>query len=125
MLLRRVGTVVAGAAAGVLLLGTAASAHECFIASRSANGDANATHSSRWITLTAEDIANFVAPPGTDTTCFVAYWTSHGGPESITIRSDKTIGENSNNPNLSNGKGLEHAADVYGGLLEAAVAACS
>jgi hypothetical protein len=58
--LRRIATIVAGAAAGIALMSTAASAHECFIASRSANG-----------------------------------------------------------------KGLELASDVFGGLLAAGIAACS
>ena len=124
MYLKRVALAVAGAAAVVLLSGTAASAHECFIASRSDQGDAAATNSSQWMTLTVADIANFT-PPGTDHACFIAYWTSHGGPASLTIRSDKTIGEGSNNPNLADGKGLDHAVDVFGGLLDAAVSACS
>ena len=124
MFLRRVGIVVAGVAAAVLLFGSAASAHECFISNRSATGDAAATHSSRWMILTAADIAGFT-PPGTDQACFVAYWTSHGGPASLTVRSDKTIGEGSSNPNLANGKGLEHAEDVFGDLFGAALAACT
>jgi hypothetical protein len=124
MFLKRVGVGVAGAAAAILLSGTAASAHECFIADRSDQGNTAATHSSRWVTLTVADIANFT-PPGTDHACFIAYWTSHGGPASLTVRSDKTIGEGSNNPNLANGKGLDHAVDVFGGLLVDAVTACS
>ena len=124
MLLKRVGVVVAGAAAAVLLSGTAASAHECFIASRSDQGNTSATNSASWVTVTVADIANFT-PPGTDHACFIEYWTSHGGPASLTVRSDKTIGEGSNNPNLADGRGLDHAADVFGGLLVAAVIACS
>jgi hypothetical protein len=122
--LRRIATIVAGAAAGIALMGTAASAHECFIASRSANGDVNATHSGSWVILTAADIATF-SPPGTDQACVVQFWLANGGPASLTVRSDKIIGENSSNPNLANGKGLDHAEDVFGGLLAAAVAACS
>jgi len=101
-----------------------ASAHECYIANRSDQGNTGALHSSRWMSLTVEDIAGFT-PPGTDQACFIEYWTSHGGPASLVVRSDKTIGEGSSNPNLANGKGLEHAEDVFGGLLIAAVAACS
>ena len=124
MFLRRIGTVVTGVVAAVLLFGNAASAHECFIASRSDKGDAAATHSDRWFVLTVADIANFT-PPGTDHACFIAYWTSHGGPASITVRSDKTIGEGSANPNLANGKGLDHAEDVFGALLLEAANACT
>jgi hypothetical protein len=124
MYVRRIGIVVAGLAATVALFGSAASAHECFITSRSDTGDAAATNSSRWIVLTAADIASFT-PPGTDQACFIKYWTSNGGPASLTVRSDKTIGEGSSNPNLANGKGLEHAEDVFGELFFAAVTACS
>jgi hypothetical protein len=124
MYVRRIGIVVAGLAATVALFGSAASAHECFITSRSDTGDAAATNSSRWIVLTAADIASFT-PPGTDQACFIEYWTSNGGPASLTVRSDKTIGEGSSNPNLANGKGLEHAEDVFGELFFAAVTACS
>jgi hypothetical protein len=123
MYVRRIGIVVAGLAAAVALFGSAASAHECFITSRSDTGDTAATNSSRWIALTAADIASFT-PPGTDQACFIEYWTSHGGPASLTVRSDKTIGEGSSNPNLANGKGLEHAEDVFGELFFAAVTAC-
>src|SRR5262245_51841566 len=116
MFLRRVGIVVAGVVAAIVFIGTAASAHECFIANRSATGNAHAAQSPSWETLTVADLATFT-PPGTDAACFIDYWTSHGGPASFTIRSDKTIGEGSNNPNLANGKGLEHAEDVFGGLF--------
>ena len=33
------------------------------------------------------------------------------------IRTDKTIGEGSNNPNLANGKGLDHLVDSVGGTI--------
>jgi hypothetical protein len=123
--LKRVAIMVAGVAASVLFFGSAASAHECFIATRSAQGNLSATNSDRWFAITVQDIAAEIAPPGTDQQCFIDYWTSHGGPASLTIRSDKVIGEGSNNPNLANGKGLDHAAEVFGPLLFAAVAACS
>lgn len=121
---KRIGLAVAGVAAGTLLFGTAASAHECYIANRSDRGDLMALNSGRWVALTPADIAMFT-PPGTNQGCFVSYWLSHDGPASLTIRSDKTIGEGSQNPNLANGKGLEHAQDVFGGLFEAAVEDCS
>lgn len=124
IIFKRMGMAVAGAAAGALLFGTAASAHECFIVSRSDRGDLMAMNSARWAALTPADIVMF-APPGTDQACFVDFWLSNGGPASLTVRSDKTIGEGSNNPNLANGKGLEHAEDVFGALFGAAVAACS
>jgi len=35
------------------------------------------------------------------------------------VRADKVIGEGSSNPNLVNGKGLDHLADAYGPQLVA------
>ncbi|HEX6355397.1 hypothetical protein [Actinophytocola sp.] len=111
--------------ASLLLFAGTASAHECFIDNRSDQGDAKAgTNSTVWTILTAQDIAGF-APPGTDQACFAAFWLANGGPESVTVRSDKTIGAGSANPNLADGQGLEHAEDVFGALFGAAVEACS
>jgi hypothetical protein len=33
------------------------------------------------------------------------------------VRADKTIGEGSANPNLADGRGLDHLADTYGAQL--------
>ena len=123
-MVRRLLIGAVAAVASLVLTAGVASAHECYISNRSAQGNQQAgTNSAVWEILTVADLANF-APPGTDTACFAAYWTSHGGPASFTVRSDKTIGENSSNPNLANGKGLEHAEDVFGPLFGAAVEAC-
>ena len=122
---KRFVTVLAMSAVAVLGTSGTAYAHECYIANRSAQGNAGATHSSRWITSSVEDFAHSPDfPPGVDPDCFVNYWLSHGGPESFTVRSDKTIGEGSANPNLANGKGLEHIEDAFGGLLGEAAEAC-
>ena len=117
--------ITIGALAASLVMGAGvASAHECYITSRSARGDLSAgLNSKAWTILTVADLAGF-APPGTDSACFEAYWLANGGPASFTVRADKTIGEGSSNPNLANGKGLEHAEDVYGGLFFNAVVAC-
>jgi hypothetical protein len=123
---RRFLSSVALAAALVLLMASTAFAHECFIANRSAQGNANATHSSRWATLTVADFVHSPDfPPGVDPDCFLAFWSSHGGPDAVTLRTDKTIGEGSNNPNLGNGKGLDHLEDAFGPLLGAAFGACA
>jgi hypothetical protein len=111
-----------------MLMGVSSTAwaHECYIANRSAQGNAGATHSASWVTITVEGFAHSPDfPPGFDPDCFVAYWSSHGGPASFTVRSDKTIGEGSSNPNLANGKGLEHIEDAYGALEAAALGACT
>jgi hypothetical protein len=125
--MRKLNLALASAAGAVVLgISTAASAHECFIANRSDHGNANATHSANWTTVTVDGFAHSPDfPPGVDPDCFVAYWTAHGGPASFTVRSDTTIGEGSANPNLGNGKGLDHIEDAYGALTDAAFGACA
>jgi hypothetical protein len=124
----RVRKVALAAATAALALGmtSTAWAHDCFIVNRSDQGDLAATHSSRWVAISVDEFAHSDDfPPGVDPDCFVAYWTSHGGPASFTTRSDKTIGEDSANPNLANGKGLDHIEDAYGPLFGAALQACA
>ena len=123
---RRFLASVALATAAVLVMASTAFAHDCFIVNRSANGDLNATHSSRWATESLVGFAHSPGfPPGVDPDCFIAFWSSHGGPSTFTVRTDKVIGEGSQNPNLANGKGLDHIEDAYGPLLGAAIGACS
>jgi hypothetical protein len=122
---KRFVTVLAMSVVAVLATSGTAYARDCYIASRSAQGNAGATHSSRWITSSVEEFANSPDfPPGVDPDCFVEFWLSNGGPASFTVRSDKVIGEDSANPNLANGKGLEHIEDSFGALFGAAIGAC-
>jgi len=117
-------TIAASVLALAVLGGTAGVAlgHECFIASRSAQGDAGATHSAQWERLTLADIFGFInsivggpALSSTQIEWAVAEAVNEGLPvDGWVVRSDKTIGEGSSNPNLANGKGLDHLADVYG-----------
>ena len=123
---KRFVTVLAMSVIAVLATSGTAYARDCYIANRSTQGNAGATHSSRWITSSVEDFAHSPDfPPGVDPDCFVDYWLSNGGPESFTVRSDKVIGEDSANPNLANGKGLEHIEESFGALLGEAIGACS
>jgi hypothetical protein len=101
------------------------SAHECTIASRSAQGDAGALHSSTWVRLGLADVFGFIntivggpaLTPG-QITWAVNEAIAQGLPaDGWVVRSDKTIGENSSNPNLANGKGLDHLADSVGGQI--------
>jgi hypothetical protein len=118
--------LAAAAGAAVLGISTTAWAHECFIANRSAQGNASAINSGNWATVRVADFANSPDfPPGVDTGCFLDYWTSHGGPSGFTVRIDKTIGAGSANPNLGNGSGLDHIEDAYGDLVAAGFAACA
>jgi hypothetical protein len=99
--------------------------HECYIANRSAQGDAGALQSGQWVRITLADIFGFInqfvggpaLTPG-QITWAVNEAISEGLPAGgWVVRSDKTIGENSSNPNLANGKGLDHLADTFGPQL--------
>ena len=97
-------------------------AHECVIASRSAQGNVGAQHSKNWGTLGLADVFGFIhfevggAPLNAgQITWAVAAAVDAGLPaEGWTIRVDKTIGEGSSNPNLTDGKGLDHLAEAVG-----------
>ena len=97
-------------------------AHECYIASRSAQGDAGALHSGRWTQLPLPIIFGFIngIVGGPALTADQIVWAvneavAEGLPaDGWVIRADKTIGEGSANPNLANGKGLDHLADSVG-----------
>ncbi len=99
--------------------------HECFIANRSAQGDAGALHSGNWTRLTLGTIFGFInqfvggpALTSSQVTWAVNEAVAEGLPaDGWVVRSDKVIGEGSSNPNLANGKGLDHLADAYGGQL--------
>jgi hypothetical protein len=109
------GTLLAVAAPAVF-------GHECTIASRSAKGDAGAQHSANWGRLGLADVFGFIhevvggrplTPAEIDQAVEMA--VDAGLPaDGWVVRVDKTIGEGSNNPNLANGKGLDHLADSAG-----------
>ncbi len=117
------GLVLAGS-----LLAVAAPAvlgHECYIANRSEQGNAGALHSSRWVRLSLGEIFGFInqfvgGPALTDSQISWAVDTAvaQGVPANgWVVRSDIVIGEKSKNPNLANGKGLDHLVDAYGAQL--------
>ena len=118
-----IGLVLAGSLSAVAA--PAVLGHECFIANRSAQGDAGALHSSRWTRLTLANIFGFIhqfvrqpALTAAQITWAVNTAVAGGLPvDGWVVRSDKTIGEGSANPNLANGKGLDHLADAYGPQL--------
>jgi len=120
-------TIVAGILAITVLGGTASVAlgHECFIASRSAQGDAGALHSKVWQRDTLADIFGFIngivggpALSSAQIDWAVATAVGQGLPvDGWVVRADKTIGEGSSNPNLANGRGVDHLADVYGNQI--------
>jgi hypothetical protein len=99
--------------------------HECYIANRSAAGDAGALHSGSWARLTLTDVFGFInlvvggpALTPSQTTWAVNTAIAAGLPaDGWVTRSDKTIGEGSANPNLADGKGLDHLADAFGAQI--------
>lgn len=99
--------------------------HECYIVNRSDQGNAAVLHSGRWMQLTLADIFGFIntavggpALSPSQITWAVDTAVAQGLPrDGWVVRSDKTIGEGSKNPNLADGKGLDHLADVYGGQI--------
>ena len=120
-------TIAAGVLAMTVLGGTATVAlgHECFIANRSVQGDAGATNSKVWQRITLADIFGFIngivggpalSPAQVDWAVTEA--VSEGLPAVGWVVSGlKTIGEGSSNPNLADGKGLDHLADAYGNQI--------
>jgi hypothetical protein len=125
-LVRRVLTAVVLAGAVAAISVSSVFAHECTIVSRSDTGDAMAAaHSPKWGVLTLDDVFTSIlpgelgAPPlsAAQQQWAVQQAEAAGIPYSFVTRTDKTIGENSNNPNLADGKGLDHLADVYGAQL--------
>ncbi|HEY3163590.1 MAG TPA: hypothetical protein VGJ71_04480 [Candidatus Limnocylindrales bacterium] len=100
-------------------------AHECTIANRSAQGDAGAQHSANWVRLSLADVFGFIHTivGGSPLTPSQITWAvneaiAEGLPaDGWVIRADKTIGEDSSNPNLANGKGLDHLADSVGAQI--------
>jgi len=115
-------SVVACALALSVVLAGAGSvfAHECVISSRSNQGDAAAAaHSKVWTQLPLALVLGFIHMEvhGTPLTANQISWAlAHRGslPLSWTVRSDKTIGEGSSNPNLGNWNGLDHLVELVG-----------
>ena len=120
--MRRVLLSLALAGSISIVAAPAVFAHECTIASRSAQGDAGALHSGNWMRLTLADVFGFIngevggpALTPDQITWAVNEAVAEGLPaDGWVTRADKTIGEGSSNPNLANGKGLDHRADSVG-----------
>ena len=98
-------------------------AHECVISSRSAHGNTGADHSDRWAPLALSRRVRLhphggpdgdpLTPDQIDEAVEIA--VDQGLPaDGWLVRIDKTIGEGSKNPNLANGKGLDHLEGLVG-----------
>ena len=120
--MRRILSGILLSAALLTIAAPVVAAHECIISNRSAQGEAGADHSARWDRLTLADIFGFIhfevggpalSPAQIEEAVDIA--VSQGLPENGWVtRSDKTIGAGSNNPNLHDGKGLDHLVGLVG-----------
>jgi hypothetical protein len=119
-------TTLVGTGAGV------ASAHECFIANRSANGNAGASHSANWYTLEMADLFAdahlFLGgePLTADQLQTALELTQEAGiPTSVTMFERFTIPRSSDevdsldglSSKSSDGKGVDHFFASYGDAL--------
>jgi hypothetical protein len=106
-------------------------AHECFVVNRSDTGDAHASGSQVWVTVTLHDLYETTEEVGLpDLTAAqvdyaAALAASLGVPESSTFRSDKTLLENASGwqkgGHATDGKGIDHFFDIYGDRLVGAL----
>jgi hypothetical protein len=111
-----------------LIAGSAgvASAHECFNASRSDKGNAGATHSAKWETLTLEHLYStvhgYVGGPALSSEQVAQAVTmakAAGVPASFTVFHGGMLPANKKElgPKASDGKGIDHFASGYGDIL--------
>ncbi|WP_430648021.1 hypothetical protein [Agromyces sp. GXS1127] len=123
-----IGAGIGLAAAITLGSGMAAYAHDCYIPNRSAQGNAGVSHSKAWFTLyipdaLAGDVENGVIT-SEQAECIFELYTAGGGPEVVSIMGKGAVGQDgligASNPNewlMSNGKGVDHFFDTFGGLI--------
>ncbi|HET9344997.1 MAG TPA: hypothetical protein VFO05_04775 [Candidatus Limnocylindrales bacterium] len=118
----------------LLILAAGAStafAHECYNASRSAQGNTGAQHSDNWFNLSLEFVFTVILPEetGTELTPDQLAWAldqadAAGIPSGFVIRVDKTLGFNGQGEltpgfdmHAADGKGIDHAVAAYGDQL--------
>ena len=110
------GLAVVAGSAGIV------SAHECYIASRSDQGNVQAGgHSARWITISGPEIFGFVAEMtgGDQLTPAQLDWAldaavAAGAPKTFTIFTGHTLAEGTpgmDKGHATDGKGVDHAFD--------------
>lgn len=137
---RTLGRTVAvlGATTAMMIGGSAgAFAHECYVASRSAQGDAMAgSHSQAWETYSLEFIVtNFLGQSDPNVVaCVLDEAAAAGVPSTFTFGGKQAQGQEGviaeNNPNMTasglaaDGHGIDHAEDAYGGELVGMILDC-
>ncbi|WP_137123104.1 hypothetical protein [Segeticoccus rhizosphaerae] len=140
MRLRHLGRLGAAAASSLALMVAAAgvaSAHECFNASRSDQGNASAgAHSAAWETVSLDTVlTQFIGLPSDLAACVEAKAPAAGVPSSFTFGMKQAVGQGGviaeRNPNMeakglgSDGKGIDHAEDAYGEAIGMLIEECS
>ena len=112
MVRRSILAAVLASALAILSIGSVA-AHECVISSRSAQGSEAAVKSAVWDKLFLADILDFAFGLNE---AQIAWAVANRGdlPEYWVVRIDKSIGAGSSNPNLADGKGLDHLQQLVG-----------
>jgi len=113
---KKVLVTLALVGAMVALPASAAFAHDCFIVNRSSQGAQGAGHSSTatgfnhgWIAFDMK--AALAQAQVSDVEAAFADWIAQGFKAFYASRIDTLIGGNSSNPNLGNGKGLDHFSE--------------
>jgi hypothetical protein len=137
MTVRRFSVRAAGAVAtaGALLAVSAgsASAHECYVANRSAQGNASvAEHSAAWTSFTLSFVVTqFLGQTQEVADCVVAAAPGAGVPTMFVVGGKQAVGSGGvimeNNPNAAratDGHGIDHAEDVYGATIVGLVLGC-
>jgi len=126
-----------GAATAVLIAGPASAfAHECFVASRSDQGNAMAgTHSNAWQTYSIQQVVTlFLGQTPAVAECVASAAPRAGVPTSFVFGAKQAQGQGGviaeNNPNMtakglsSNGTGIDHAEEAYGGAVVGLILGC-
>lgn len=132
----RLFLAVPAAAAALILAAGPAMAHECYIASRSWQGNLMAgTNSQAWymVDLNQEFAAEVESGQltGDQASCLITELTANGVPLQFTLHVKGVTGQDgvlaSSNPNtwlMSNGTGVDHFFDVYGQAIGTSFATC-
>jgi hypothetical protein len=128
---------LAGAGALIVVGAGGAFAHECFVANRSAQGNAMAgTNSAAWETVSLDTIlTQFIGLPQPIADCVEAAAPAAGVPSSFVFGAKQAVGQGGviaeSNPNMdakglaSDGHGIDHAEDAYGDVIGALIGQCS
>jgi hypothetical protein len=119
-------TFVTAALTTGLVLSSAgiASAHECFIAKRSATGTAAATHSANWHQLTLTGLFSKLPPflpqlTQAQVVEAVALAEAQGIPSSVALFGHHTVpvSQDEWSPKAADGRGVDHFFSAYGARL--------